>query len=78
MRYRMTEEEKMKWWVSKCVSEVGYIGELKRQLGIKLKDPDAWKLEHGSPHTMEETDRDLAVVEMGNRRREMLGNVSEE
>ena len=74
IRYRMTEKEKMTWWVSKCVSEVGYIGMLKRKLGIKLKDPDAWKREHGLPHTKESTARDLAVVEMGNRRREKLGS----
>jgi hypothetical protein len=74
LRYRMTEKEKMTWWVSKCVSEVGYIGKLKRQLGIKLKNPDAWKREHGLPHMEEETARDLAVVEMGNRRREKLGS----
>jgi len=74
MRYRMTEKEKTTWWVSKSVSEVGYIGMLKRKLGIKLKDPDAWKREHGLPHMKEATDRDLAVVEMGNKRRERLGS----
>ena len=73
LRYRMSEKDKMKWWVSKSVSEVGYVGMLKRQLGIKMKNPDAWKREHGLPHMKEETDRDLAVVEMGNRRREKLG-----
>ena len=74
IRYRMTEKEKMRWWVSKCVSEVGYIGMLKRKLGIKLRDPEAWKREHGLPHTREQVARDLAVVEMGNRRREKLGS----
>ena len=69
----MSEREKTKWWVSKSVSEVGYIGMLKRKLGVRLKDPDAWKREHGLPHTKKDTDRDLAVVEMGNRRREKLG-----
>ena len=73
IRYRMTEKEKMTWWVSKCVSEVGYIGMLKRKLGMKLKDPDAWKRENGLPHTEEETARNLAVVEMGNKRRAELG-----
>lgn len=74
MRHRMTEKEKMTWWVSKSVSEVGYIGMLKRKLGIKLKNPDAWKREHGLPHMKEKTGRDIAIVEMGNRRREMLGS----
>jgi hypothetical protein len=79
MRYRMTEKEKMTWWVSKSVSEVGYIGMLKRKLGIKLKNPDAWKREHGLPHMKKKTDSDLAVVEMGNKRREKLGSeMSEE
>ncbi|KAF9783208.1 hypothetical protein BJ322DRAFT_141431 [Thelephora terrestris] len=78
MRYRMTEKEKMTWWVSKCVSEVGYIGMLKRKLGIKLKNPDAWKREHGLPHLKEKVDRDLAVVKMGNRRRVKLGSETSE
>lgn len=72
IRYRLTEKERMTWWVSKCVSEVGYIGKLKRKLGIKLKDPDAWKRENGLPDMKEETARDFAVVEMGNKRREAL------
>lgn len=74
IRYKMTDKEKMTWWVSKCVSEVGYIGMLKRKLGMKLKNPDAWKREHGLPHMKEKTDRDIAIVETGNRRREMLGS----
>jgi hypothetical protein len=69
----MSEKEKMTWWVSKSVSEVGYIGMLKRELGMKLKNPDAWKREHGLPHMKKKTGRNLAVVEMGNRRREKLG-----
>ena len=68
----------MTWWVSKTVSEVGYIGMLKRKLGIKLKNPDAWKREHGLPHMKKKTDRDLAVVEMGNKRREKLGSETSE
>lgn len=78
IRYRMTEEEKMTWWVSKCVSDVGYVGMLKRKLGIKLKDPDVWKRENGSPHMKEEVARDLAVVEMGNRRRKELESEASE
>ena len=74
IRYRMTEKEKMTWWVSKCVSEVGYIGMLKQKLGMKLKNPDALKREYGLPHMKEKTDRDIAIVEMGNRRREELGS----
>ena len=29
------------------VSEVGYVGWVKRKLGFKLRDPDAWKVEVG-------------------------------
>ena len=43
---------------------VGYLGRLKRELEIELKDPEAWKREGGLPHTKEQTDSDLAVVEM--------------
>jgi len=78
MRYRMSEKEKMTWWVSKSVSEVGYIGMLKRKLGMKMKNPDAWKREHGLPHMKEKTDRNLTVVEMGNRRREKLESETSE
>ena len=78
IRYRMTEKEKMTWWVSKSVSEVGYIGMLKRKLGMRLKDPDAWKREDGLPHMKKKTARDIAVVEMGNRRREELGSGASE
>lgn len=72
IRHKMTEREKMTWRVSKSVGEVGYIGMLKRKLGIRLKNPDAWKRENGLPHTKAKTDSDLAVVEMGNRRRREL------
>ena len=58
--------------MSESVSDVGYIGMLKRNLGIKMKNPDAWKRERGLPHMKEETGRDLAAVEMENRRREKL------
>jgi len=68
----------MTWWVSKSVSEVGYIGMLKRKLGIKLKNPDAWKRENGLPHMKKKADRDIAAVEMGNRRREKLGTETSE
>ena len=73
LRYRMSEKEKMTWWISKSVSEVGYIGMMKRKLGMRLKNPDAWKREHGLPHMKEKTSRDLVVVEIGNMRREKLG-----
>ena len=78
MRYRMSEKDKMTWWVSKSVSEVGYIGMLKRKLGMKMKNPDAWKREHGLPHMREKMNNDLAVVEMGNRRREKLESETSE
>ena len=63
----------MTWLVSKRVSEVGCIVILKRKLGIKLKDPDALEREQGLPHTGEQVTRVLAIVEMGNRRREKFG-----
>lgn len=35
-------------WVSRrSVSEVGYVGWVKRKLGWKLRDPNAWKVEIG-------------------------------
>ena len=57
---------------------IGYIGMLKRKLGIKLKDPDAWEREHGLPHTREQVARVLVIVEVGNRRREKFGRDASE
>ena len=43
-----------------------------------MKDPEAWKREHGLPNTRAQVARDLAVVEMGNRRRDELGSEASE
>ena len=74
IRYKMADKEGMTW----LVYEVGYIGTLRRKLGVKLKEPDAWKREYGLPHTRQQVARDLAVVEMGNRRSKKLGREASE
>ena len=45
---KMTDWERRADQISRGVSEVGYVGMIKAQLGMKLKDPNRWKeLEEG-------------------------------
>lgn len=50
---KMTEEQKKLDKVVRSVSEVGYVAMVKKRLGLKMRDPDAWKKEIG-PTTGEE------------------------
>lgn len=44
---RMSEERKRLDAVSRSMAEVGYVGKVKKMLGWKLKDGEAWKCEVG-------------------------------
>jgi len=44
---RMTPEQRQMDKVAGGVSEVGYVAQVKRKLGFKLRNPDAWKAEDG-------------------------------
>lgn len=66
---RMTREEKHMDKVVRNVSEVGYVGRVKRRLGFRLRDPEAWKVEIGSREDKERLDVMAGMVERENERR---------
>ncbi|KIP06722.1 hypothetical protein PHLGIDRAFT_128138 [Phlebiopsis gigantea 11061_1 CR5-6] len=51
------------------VSEVGYVGWVKRQLGFKLRDPDAWKVEIGRDEDQPRLDAMEDEIRRENERR---------
>lgn len=65
----MTAEERRLDKVVRSVSEVGYVGMVKRKLGWKLKDPEAWKKEDGSPEDKPRLDRMLEELRAENEKR---------
>ena len=72
---KMMQEERRLDWISHGVSEVGYVGQVKRELGFKLKEPDAWKREEGRESErgrMDEISKEIAE-ENERRRREVEG-----
>ncbi|PFH49866.1 hypothetical protein AMATHDRAFT_62250 [Amanita thiersii Skay4041] len=64
---KMTPEEKVLDKAARSVSEVGFAAIAKRKLGIKIKDPDAWRKEIGSTEGEE-----------GERLKKMVQGVREE
>jgi len=66
---KMSEKEKHMDWVSRGVSEVGYVGMVKKRLGFKLRDPEAYKGEWGRPEERERLDREAAEIEAEVERR---------
>lgn len=67
----MTKEERRMDKAARSVSEVGYVGMVKRKLGWKLRDPEAWKKEDGSPQDKPRLDRMLEELRAENERRRM-------
>lgn len=65
----MSTEERRMDKIARSVSEVGYVGMVKRKLGWKLKDPEAWKKEHGSLGDKPRLDRMLEELRAENERR---------
>lgn len=65
----MSEKQKHMDKVSRSVSEVGYVAEVKRALGFKFRNPDAWKAEIGQPEDMERLDKMLEEICAENDRR---------
>ncbi|KAI0631917.1 hypothetical protein C8Q77DRAFT_1218511 [Trametes polyzona] len=55
--------------IARGASEVGYVGQVKRELGFKLRDPDAWEVELGRPENREMLDRMAQEIEEENARR---------
>ena len=66
---RMTPEEKHMDKVVRSVSEVGYVGQVKRRLGFRLRDPEGWKVEMGRRGDKERLDEMAGMVERENERR---------
>lgn len=75
---RMTEAERRMDRVARSVSEVGYVAMVKRRLGWKLRDPEAWKVEMGRPENRARLEREaMALVAENERRRKAAGEQSE-
>jgi len=53
----MTPEQRKMDKIARSVSEVGYVAQVKRKLGFKLRNPDDWKVEIGAPEDKERLDR---------------------
>lgn len=66
---RMTPEQRHMDKVVRSVSEVGYVGQVKRRLGFRLRDPEAWKVEIGKPEDKERLDAMMRMVERENELR---------
>ncbi|EDR13137.1 uncharacterized protein LACBIDRAFT_322596 [Laccaria bicolor S238N-H82] len=72
---KMTRAERRLDWISRGVSEVGYVGQVKRKLGFKLREPDALKREEGRESErgrMDEVSKEISE-ENERRRREVEG-----
>ena len=66
----MTERQKRLDAVARSsVSEVGYVGQVKRMLGWKLRRPEAWKVELGKPENQPMLDADHAKIRAENLKR---------
>ncbi|KAJ3551122.1 hypothetical protein NM688_g4914 [Phlebia brevispora] len=69
---KMTAEEKRMDTIARSsVSEVGYIGYVKKKLGWKLRNPNAWKVEEGVPEHRKELRRAQRRIDRVNRRRRL-------
>ncbi|RDB25846.1 hypothetical protein Hypma_006712 [Hypsizygus marmoreus] len=66
---KMTPEQRMMDKVARSVSEVGYVAQVKRKLGFKLRSPDAWKVENGSSENKEWLDQMSRDIMEENERR---------
>jgi len=75
---RMTEEERKMDKVVRSVSEVGYVAQVKRKLGFKLRDPELWKREIGDVGDQARLDRMMQGVRAENERRRRLAMRREE
>ncbi|KAF7977210.1 hypothetical protein HWV62_4473 [Athelia sp. TMB] len=65
----MSEEERKMDKVARSVSEVGYVAQVKRRLGHKLRNPEAWKRENGAPEARTDLHESLERIRDENERR---------
>ncbi|KAM5539475.1 hypothetical protein V8D89_006927 [Ganoderma adspersum] len=66
---RMTEEQRKMDRIARSPSEVGYVAQVKRQLGHKLRDNETWRVELGRQENQESLDRTEQEIEGENARR---------
>ncbi len=72
---KMTPQERHLDRVSRSsVSEVGYVGMVKRKLGWKLRNPEAWKAEHGQEEDWPTLDAIEEEIRRKNRKRQADAN----
>jgi hypothetical protein len=70
---RMSDEERRLDKIARSsVSEVGYVGLVKRRLGFKLRDPERWKAEGGWEADKQKVDEMMRGVERENERRRQV------
>ncbi|EPS97484.1 hypothetical protein FOMPIDRAFT_43521 [Fomitopsis schrenkii] len=74
---KMTEAQRRMDRVSRSVSEVGYVAIVKKRLGWKLRDPEAWKVEMGKQENLARLEREAMALSAENvRRRSAAGEPS--
>ncbi|KAF8886728.1 hypothetical protein BD779DRAFT_1441452 [Infundibulicybe gibba] len=66
---RMSEAQRKMDKVVRSVSEVGYVAQVKRKLGFRLRDKEAWKKEIGPVEDLEKMEEALESIRMENARR---------
>ena len=66
---RMTAEQRRMDKIARSPSEVGYVAQVKRQLGHKLRDDETWRVELGRQENQESLDRMEEEIEGENARR---------
>lgn len=71
---KMSVEERRLDKVARNVSEVGYVAAVKRRLGHKLRDPEAWKKEAGLPGDKARLNELLRGLKAENERRRTLAD----
>ena len=72
IRAKMAPQERHWDRVSRSsVSEVGYVGMIKRKLGWKLRNPEAWKAENGKEENWPHLESTEAEIRRKNRERRL-------
>ncbi|KAI0712468.1 hypothetical protein C8Q76DRAFT_769054 [Earliella scabrosa] len=65
----MTDKQRRMDRIARGAGEAGYVAQVKRKLGHKLHDPNAWKAELGQPENMEALRRMEMEIEAEHSRR---------
>ena len=65
----MTDKQRRMDHIARGAGEAGYVAQVKRKLGHKLRDPNVWKTELGQPENMEALRRMEMEIEVEHSRR---------